>query len=179
MRPGGRLLRAAHGFEAAVEASCKAVLLVTGLGLLALLTTVVVMRYLFEAGLTFAPDLSELLFALFVLAGVVLAARRGAHVATQVLMNALPERGRTVLAVVIHLVTAGVYALLARYGFENAVIAHAQTTPVLHIPWSVGYGALTFALALVSLCSVTAIIRLIAGRERVVVDLAEPGAATT
>jgi TRAP-type C4-dicarboxylate transport system permease small subunit len=179
MRSAGALLRVAQGFESAVEAGCKAVMLVAGLGLLALLSAVVFLRYLLESGLTFAPDLGELLFALFVLAGVVMAARRGAHVATQVLMNALPQGGRRVLAVFIHLVTAGVYALLARYGVENAIIAHAQTTPVLRIPWSVGYGALTFALVLVSLCSVTAIIRLVAGRERVVVDMAEPGAATT
>jgi TRAP-type transport system small permease protein len=180
MPAGAGLLRVAQLFEAAVELGCRFVLLVAGLGLLTLLTAVVLLRYVFESGLTFAPDLGELLFALFVLAGVVLAARRGAHVATQLTMQALPPRGRTVLAVAIHLVTACVYGLLSRFAFENALIAHAQTSPVLRIPWSVGYGALTLALALIALCSIAAIIRLTAGREAVVaMDLPDPGQAAT
>ncbi len=178
MPPGNPLVRVAHAIESAVGFACNAVMLVAGLGLLALLTSVVVLRYVFQQGLTFAPDLGELLFALFVLAGIVEAARRGAHVATQVLMHALPPRGRVALALVINAVTAVVYGLLSRYAFENALIAHTQTTPVLRIPWSVGYGALSLALGLVALCGVTAIIRHLAGGEGVATVQADPEATS-
>jgi TRAP-type C4-dicarboxylate transport system permease small subunit len=147
--------------------------------LLFLLSLVVVLRYVFESGLDFAPDLSELLFAIFVMAGIAQAARLGVHVATQLLLNALVGRWRLALAVMTHVVTASVYLLLAWYAFQNAIIAHDQTTPVLRIPWSVGYGCLSAGLALVAICSVVAIVRHTLGGEEVKVNLADPGAAVT
>jgi TRAP-type C4-dicarboxylate transport system permease small subunit len=162
-----------------VGALCNGLLLVSGLGLLALLSIVVVLRYIFESGLSSAPDLSELLFAIFVMAGIAQAARQGVHVATQLLLHALAPKWRVALAVFIHAVTAVIYFLLAWFAFENAVIAHDQVTPVLRIPWSVGYGCLSAGLALVATCSVTAIVRHTAGREDVEVNLADPGAAVT
>jgi TRAP-type C4-dicarboxylate transport system permease small subunit len=129
--------------------------------------------------LTFAPDLTELMFAIFVMAGIAQAARRGAHVATQLLLHTLRGAWRVALAVLIHAVTATVYLLLAWYAFQNAIIAHDQTTPVLEIPWSVGYGCLSVGLLLVATCSLTAIVRHTLGGEMVKVDLAEPGAAVT
>ena len=54
----------------------------------------VVLRYGFQSGFSFAPDLSELLFAIFVMAGIAQAARLGVHVATQLLLNGLEGRWR-------------------------------------------------------------------------------------
>ena len=79
----------------------------------------------------------------------------------------------------IHAVTAATYLLLAWYATQNAIIAHDQHTPVLNIPYSVGYGCLALGLALVALCSVLAIVRHTLGGEGVRVDLADPGAAVT
>ncbi|MEO7851611.1 MAG: TRAP transporter small permease subunit [Rubrivivax sp.] len=141
------------------------------MALLLLLTTVVVMRYGFASGLSFGPDLSELLFAIFVMAGIAQAARQGAHVATQVLINALEGAARRVVVVCIHAATAGAYLLLAWFAVQNAIIAHDQTTPVLHIPWSVGYGCLAAGLALVAVCSLTAIVRYTLGGEPIHVSL--------
>jgi TRAP-type C4-dicarboxylate transport system permease small subunit len=165
--------------EHAVELGCNLLMLVTGLALLSLLTLVVVLRYAFESGLNSAPDLTELLFAIFVMAGIAQAARLGVHVATQLLLNALDGRWRLGLAVLTHAVTATVYLLLAWYALQNAIIAHDQTTPVLRIPWSVGYGCLSLGLALVATCSLTAIVRHTLGGEEVRVNLADPGAAVT
>jgi TRAP-type C4-dicarboxylate transport system permease small subunit len=176
---GSRLLAVTQAFDQVLELICKFFLLVTGLALLALLTLVVVLRYAFQSGLSFAPDLSEMLFAIFVMAGIALAAHRGVHVATQLLLYALKGRWRTALGVLIHTITAVTYALLSSYAFENAVIAHDQTTPVLHIPWSVGYGCLSIGLALVAASSLTAIVRLTLGQEQIKVDLADPGVSTT
>lgn len=174
-----RAVAGARAGERAVELVCNFLMLVTGLAMLALLTVVVVLRYLFGSGLSFAPDLTELLFAIFVMAGIAQAARLGVHVATQLLINALPPRGRTVLAVLTHVATAAVYFLLAWYALQNAIIAHDQTTPVLRIPWSVGYGCLAAGLALVGACSLAAIVRYTVGHEEVAVNLADPGAAVT
>lgn len=172
-------LAVANAADRAIDAICKMLMLVTGLGLLALLTAVVVMRYAMASGLTTAPEISELMFAIFVMAGIVQAARMGVHVGTQLLLHLLQGKWRTRLAVLINAVIAATYALLAWYAALNAIIAHDQRTPVLGIPYSVGYGCLLLGLALVSLCSVLAIIRHTLGSEDIHVDLADPGAAVT
>ncbi len=161
--------------ERVIERACNVVLLVSGMGLLCLLTTVVVLRYVFDSGLSFSPDLSELLFCIFVMAGIVQAARRGAHVATQLLLYRLQGRARVMLTILIHAVTACVFLLLAWYAMRNAIVAHDQTTPVLQIPWSVGYGCLATGLGLVAVCSLLTIVRHTWGHEDVVVNLADAG----
>ena len=165
----------ARGTERAIERLCNLLLLVSGLALLVLLTIVVVLRYAFEGGFGFAPDLSELLFCIFVMAGIVQAARMGAHVATQLLLHTLQGRARLLLTLFIHAVTATTFFILAWYALRNAIVAHDQTTPVLQIPWSVGYGCLAAGLALVAVCSVTAIVRYAIGGDAVKVDLADAG----
>jgi TRAP-type C4-dicarboxylate transport system permease small subunit len=174
-----RVVSIARGAERVVELACNSLMLVAGLGLLLLLNVVVVMRYFFSSGLSFAPDLSELLFAIFVMAGIAQAARLGVHIATQLLLNALQGLWRLALVLLIHAVTASVYLLLAWYALQNAIIAHDQTTPVLGIPWSVGYGCLSLGLALVAICSFAAMVRYTLGGEEVKVNLADPGAAVT
>ncbi len=172
-----RLVTGAQVLDYAITMICNFLLVVTGLGMLGLLTTVVLMRYVWHTGLSFAPDLTELMFGIFVMAGIVLAACRGVHVATQILMSALGDGARVHLALLIHAVTAGTYLLLAWYALQNAIIAHDQTTPVLQIPWSVGYGVLTLGLTLVAVSSLTAMIRHGLGAEPVVVNLADAGAS--
>lgn len=175
--PEAVLVRAARGIEGAVELLCKGLLLVSGLAMLVLLTVVVVMRYVFESGLASAPDLTDLLFAIFVMAGIVQAARFGAHVATQLTLGALKPPGRLALAVFIHALTAATYLVLGWYAFQNAIIAHDQRSPVLNIPWSVGYGVLAIGLALVGLCSLAAIVRHTLGGEPVAVGHGEGAGA--
>ncbi len=173
-----QVVRASYAIERAIQVLCNALMLASGLGLLVLLNLVVVLRYGFETGLGFAPDLSELLFGILVMAGIAEAARRGVHVATQIFINAMHGALRTAVFVLIHAVTAAAYLLLAWYAVQNAIIANEQTSPVLHIPWSVGYGCLATGLGLVAICSLAAIVRHTLGGEAVAVNLADPGAAT-
>ena len=165
----------ARAVERAIQLGCHFLLLTSGMGLLFLLSIVVVMRYAFETGLDFAPDLSELLFCIFVVAGSVQAARQGAHVATQLLLYTLHGKARVALTLVIHGVTAFSFLLLAWYGVLNAIVAHDQTSPVLEIPRSVGYGCIAIGLALVAVCSLAAIVRHSLGGEEVTVNLADAG----
>jgi len=108
-----------------------------------------------------------------VMSGIALAARRGTHVATHLLIDRLHGAWQVALAVVVHLTTAMAYGVLAWYAVLNAIIANDQTTPVLRIPWSVGYGCLATGLALVAMCSVTTIVRVTLGHEPVRVGAAE------
>jgi len=166
---------AAHAIENAIGTLCHGVLLSTGLALLAILTIVVMLRYAGGRSIDSGSELSALIFPIFVMAGIVEAARVGAHVATQLLLNALNERWRLRLAVLIHAVTAGVYLYLSSFAYRNAVIAHDELSTTLQVPGSLGYGSLATGLALIGVCSLCAIVRHALGNEKVIVNLADAG----
>jgi len=165
----------ANATEKSIEKLCTFILLSTGLSLLVILTATVVLRYGFGAGVNASSEVVALLFPIFVMAGIAQAALQGAHVATQLLLNSLNAQWRIRLTLLIHGVTAATYLWLAWFAFQNAVIAHDELSTILHVPGSVGYGALAVGLALVGICSMAAIVRHLVAREAVYVNLAEAG----
>ncbi len=172
---GAMLVRAANAVDRIVEWVCGVVLAASGIALTVILGAVVVLRYVFHSGIAASVEITELSFALFVVAGFALAARHGAHVTTRLSLAALKGRARLALALFIHLATIAVYLLLAWYTYQNAVIAHDQHTPVLGIPYSVGYGILAAGLMLIALSSLVGIVKLTLGGEEVPLEAADLG----
>ena len=169
---GAMLVSAADAIERAVEAVCNFLIAAGGIGLTVILATVVVLRYGFESGIAASVEITELSFAVFVMAGIALAARHGAHVTTRLSLTMLKGQARLALALFIHVATLAVYLLLAWYTGQNALIAHDQHTPVLEIPYSVGYGILAVGLILISLSSLVAIVKLTVGGDAVPLEAA-------
>ncbi len=169
------LLFIAGWIDRGVGSFCRLVLITTGLFMLSVLTIIVMQRYTGIGRFDSGSELCSLTFPIFVMAGIVDAARKGAHVATQILLNALGATGRIFLVVVLHSITAIAYFYLGWFAYQNALIAHDELSTVLQVPGSVGYGCLTAGLFLVGLCSLGAIIRHTLGREPVHVNLADAG----
>ena len=139
--------------------------------MLAVLTIIVLQRYTGIGTFDSGSELCSLTFPIFVMAGIVDAARKGAHVATQILLNALDSTWRIVLVVFLHGITAIAYFYLCWYAYQNALIAHDELSTILQVPGSLGYGSLTVGLFLVGLCSLGAIVRHTLGHEPVHVNL--------
>ena len=169
------LVSAAHVIDRLVGALCRLILIVTGLFILVVLTAIVFLRYSETGSIDSGSELCSLAFPIFVMAGIVEAARTGAHVATQILLHALKSTWRIGLVFLIHGITAAAYLYLSWYAYQNTLIAHDELSTILQIPGSVGYGTLTIGLFLVGLCSVGAIIRHTLGHEAVHVNLADAG----
>ena len=123
--------------------------------------------------------ISELLFAIFVMAGIAQAARMGVSRCNTAAPQSGWRAGGDSASSSDQYRHGGAYLVLAGTQLQNAIIAHDQLSPVLRIPWSVGYGCLSLGLALVGVCSLAAIVRHTLGGEEVFVDLADPGAAVT
>jgi TRAP-type C4-dicarboxylate transport system permease small subunit len=170
-----RIVRTTRAVEEGIGTLCRGVLLATGLSLLVILTIIVILRYMGGRSIDSGSELSALIFPIFVMAGIVEAARVGAHVATQLLLHALKDQWRTRLALLIHVVTATVYLYLSTYAYRNAIIAHEELSTTLQVPGSLGYGCLATGLALVGVCSLCAVVRLTLGNEKVVINLADAG----
>ena len=89
-----RAIAAANGIDRLVTRLCRVVVLVTGIALTLILTANVAARYAFSAGgLDAAQELPERLFPWFIVAGVVLAAQAGGHMAVDWLFGKLGPRG--------------------------------------------------------------------------------------
>ena len=169
------LVSTAQLIDRGVGSFCRVVLITTGLFMLAVLTIIVMQRYTNIGTFDSGSELCSLAFPIFVMAGIVEAARTGAHVATQLLLHACNDGWRIRLVVLIHSVTAAAYLYLSSFAYRNALIAHDELSTVLQVPGSVGYGCLAAGLALVGVCSLTAIVRHTLGNEQVTVNLADAG----
>jgi TRAP-type C4-dicarboxylate transport system permease small subunit len=137
--------------EHAIVVVCSAVLWATTSVIFVILTANTILRYTGGSGLQWANELPELLFPWLVMAGVVLAAERGAHIATVFLTDALPPLARRAVGVVSWLVVAALYATLSKATWSMLEIVADEKSPILHVPGSVTYGCVMGGMVMLAL----------------------------
>ena len=156
---GSGALAVANIIDRTVGFVCRAVILLTGIALLALLTANVVARYALESGgFRFAQELPERIFPWFIMAGVVLAVQKGGHMAVESVLSRLSQNGARIMLLIGHAIIIASYAILGWEAIGVADIVSIETSPVLGLSSSYSYYALalgcvgviltTFALAL-------------------------------
>ena len=149
---GGGALAVANVIDRAVAYVCRAVILLTGIVLLALLTANVVARYVLESGgFRFAQELPERLFPWFIMAGVALAVQKGAHMAVETILSRLNRNGARLLLLVGHAIIIASYAILGWEALSVAEIVAIEKSPVLGLSSSYSYYALALGCAAVIL----------------------------
>lgn len=134
--------------DRAVQAVCSVVLWLSTSVIFVILVANTALRYITGTSLQWANEVPELLFPWLVMAGVVIAARHGAHIATTFMMDALPATGRRVVATGSWIVVAGLYATLAVATFRMLEIVHDEKSPILQIPGSITYACVMAGMAL-------------------------------
>ncbi|HEU4519961.1 MAG TPA: TRAP transporter small permease, partial [Microvirga sp.] len=149
---GGGALAVANVIDRAVAYVCRAVILLTGIVLLALLTANVVARYVLESGgFRFAQELPERLFPWFIMAGVALAVQKGGHMAVETVLSRLNRNGARLLLLVGHAIIIASYAILGWEALSVAEIVAIEKSPVLGLSSSYSYYALALGCAAVIL----------------------------
>jgi len=140
--------------DSAIGRGCRAVLYVTLTVVFVILTLNVGLRYLAGTSIAWAAELPELMFPWMIMAGVVLAAQHGSHIAVVLVTQKLGAARRWVLGAG-SLIVATLYGSLAWLAYPVAEIAHDEKTPILQVPGSLSVGCLVLGfalLALVTLC---------------------------
>lgn len=140
--------------DTVIGALCRVVLYLTLSVVFVILTINVGLRYMAGTSLAWASELPELMFPWMIMAGVVLAAQHGSHIAVVILTQKLGASRRWVAAGG-SLIVAALYGGLAWMAVPVAQIAHDERTPILQVPGSVSVGCLVLGfalLALVTLC---------------------------
>lgn len=137
--------------ESTIVAVCSIVMWITTVVIFVILTANTVLRYVGGTGLQWANELPELLFPWLVMAGVVLAAEKGGHIATVFLMEALPRQVQRIVGVVGWLVVVVLYGTLAKATYSMLEIVHDEKSPILQVPGSVTYACVLGGMVMLAL----------------------------
>ena len=141
--------------ERAIAAVCYLLLWVSSVVIFVILVANTMLRYATGASLQWANEVPELLFPWLVMAGVVLAALRGAHITTGFLVEKLPPAARQVAAVAGWLLVSGLYGTLTWATWRMLEIVHDEKSPILQIPGSVTYACVMGGMAMLTLLALT------------------------
>ena len=146
----------------AIGAACRVVLYFTLTVVFVILSANVALRYIAGTSIASASELPELMFPWMIMAGVVLAAQHGSHIAIVILTQKLRASRRWVLAGA-SLVVGVLYAALAATAWPLVEIAADERTPILQVPGSVSVGCLVLGFALLSLTTFCSLPKVWAG----------------
>lgn len=138
-------------FDRVVSGVCRLVLWVSTAAIFVILVANTVLRYARGSSLQWANEVPELLFPWLVMAGVVLAAQRGAHIATTFMMEALPAAARRIVATASWLIVAALYATLSLATLRMLEVVHDEKSPILGLPGSITYGCVMGGMLLLAL----------------------------
>lgn len=159
----------------AIGWGCRGVLYVTLTVVFAILSVNVALRYIAGSSIAWASELPELLFPWMIMAGVVLAAQHGSHIAVVIVTQKLGAARRWVLAGG-SVVVAALYGSLAWMAVPVAVIAHDEKTPILGWPGSLSVGCLALGFALLAVVTICRLPQVWQGQVHSLDDDAEAAA---
>lgn len=136
--------------DRAVRVVCSVVLWASTSVIFVILVANTVLRYATGSSLQWANEVPELLFPWLVMAGVVLAAQQGAHIATTFLVESLPAAARRWVTVVGWAVVAALHGTLSVATFRMLEIVHDEKSPILQIPGSITYACVMGGLVMLA-----------------------------
>ena len=142
--------------ERLIVVVCSSVLWATTVVIFVILTANTILRYTGGTGLQWANELPELLFPWLVMAGVVLAAEKGAHIATVFLLEAVPPKVQRLIGVIGWLVVAVLYAILSKATYSMLEIVQDEKSPILQVPGSVTYACVMVGMVMLALLALQA-----------------------
>lgn len=146
------IARALLAFERGIGRLAQAVIVLSTAGIFVVLLAGVALRYLGRGNLlTWASELPELLFPWLVMAGVVLAATRGAHLSIVFLTSRLHGARATAALTLRTAVVLGVYGWLFLRGMEILPIVADERTAILQVSNAWTYGCVLAGMALLAL----------------------------
>lgn len=101
----------------------------------------VVQRFVFNMSMPWAPDITRIFFVYSVLCGMCVGVIKKSHLSIDVLVHALPEKVRTVLALVSNIIVMVFLIFVCKESFPFIAGNADQTTPYLNFPMSYVYSA--------------------------------------
>jgi TRAP-type C4-dicarboxylate transport system permease small subunit len=140
-----------HLLDRGIGLACRGVLYLTLSVVFVILSANVALRYAAGTSIAWASELPELMFPWMIMAGVVLAAQHGSHIAVVLVTQKLAPTARRWVLTAGSLTVAALYGALAAMAWPLMEIAADERTPILQVPGSVSVGCLMLGFTLLSL----------------------------
>lgn len=144
-----------HLLDRCIGLACRGVLYLTLGVVFLILSANVALRYAMGTSIAWASELPELMFPWMIMAGVVLAAQHGSHIAVVLVTQKLAPTTRRWVLTIGSLTVAGLYGTLAAMAWPLAEIAADEKTPILHVPGSVSVSCLMLGFTLLAITTLT------------------------
>ncbi|WP_066338065.1 TRAP transporter small permease [Azohydromonas lata] len=144
-----------HFLDRCIGLACRGVLYVTLSVVFVILSANVALRYAAGTSIAWASELPELMFPWMIMAGVVLAAQHGSHIAVVLVTQKLSPTVRRWVLTLGSLMVAGLYGTLAAMAWPLAEIAADEKTPILQVPGSVSVTCLMLGFTLLAVTALT------------------------
>jgi TRAP-type transport system small permease protein len=100
----------------------------------------VLLRYLFNSGITWSEEMSRFLFVWMVFLGAIAALKDNMHLGVDLIVNALPEKAKKVVFVISNLLVLYVLWLLLEGSWKMTVLNMNSSAPATGLPLSFLYG---------------------------------------
>jgi TRAP-type C4-dicarboxylate transport system permease small subunit len=134
----------------AIAWCCRTVLYITLSVVFVILSVNVGLRYAAGTSLRWGSELPELMFPWMIMAGVVLAAQHGSHIAVVILTQRLGAARRWVLALG-SVIVVTLYLGLVYAAWPVLEIAADERSPIMQVPGSVSMGCLLGGFVLLAI----------------------------
>jgi TRAP-type transport system small permease protein len=146
---------------------CHAILWLSMSVIFLILCINTVLRYGAGKSLQWANEVPELLFPWLVMAGVVLAAVRGAHITTSFMLESLNAVKRRRVLIFGAFIVAALYATLFVATWRMLAVVHDEHSPILGIPSSITYGCVMVGLGFLAVLALLGAWRALTGQGEV------------
>jgi len=115
-------------------------IMMLSLGIMSIIVFInVILRYLFDSGISWSVELSQILFLLLVFFGAIQAYKENTHIQVDVLISKVPVIWQKVLAVASNLIILYILYVLFKGSVQLVEENTVMTTPILGIPQSYIY----------------------------------------
>jgi TRAP-type C4-dicarboxylate transport system permease small subunit len=138
----GSEISRAIDFVDSLIARMEEIIMAIGVILMAINTIAnVISRFIFNHSIIFAEELNSIFILLVTFAGIGYAARHGRHIRMSAIYDAMPDKTRKILMVVITAVTSALMLLLAWYAVHYILnlYSRGRVYPALGIPVYISY----------------------------------------
>lgn len=117
-----------------INQSIEYLLFGLGFSMAMLVAVQVFFRYVLNQSLFWSEELARYLLVWLTFLGASCAYHRHAHPGVDIIYNRMPPAFRKGCALLIHVVSIGLFAVMIVYGYRFAHFVRLQTTPALQLP---------------------------------------------
>ncbi len=129
----------------------------------------VIMRYFFDAGITWAEEAVRYLMIWIAFIGGSTCFRKGVHVSIDFFLDIVPRKVRFFMLVVITIICSVFTAVMAYYGVKvvEFIMNSGQVSPALSMPMWIPYLALPIGFVLMTIRNIHIFIQMLQGKHNI------------